>query len=85
MLDLKTNVSCVLESVFAGFKDENIEIATENITKLYVNELENIICELRNCYPSMPIFNKREWEKENKAYLDCESIIFDRISKLKGE
>ena len=50
-----------------------------------VEELKKIICELRNCYPSMPIFNKRKWREENKAYLDCESIIFKHISELKGE
>ena len=68
-------------------KDDSIDlaiIALEN-QKSIIEELEKIICELRDYYTSMPIFNKREWREENKAYLDCESIIFKHISELKGE
>ena len=84
MMTFKDNVSAVLNTVFTGFKDENIQLASDRIAELYTAELGQIICELRDCYTSMPVFNRREWQEENKAYLDCESIIFDHMEKLKG-
>lgn len=82
MLDLKTNISCVLESVFAGFKDENIEIATENITKLYANELEKIKAEIKE-------EQKRILTLDNGQYYvalcDFQKLLDNHISELKGE
>ena len=46
MFDFKTNVSCVLESIFAGFKDENIKMAADKITELHTDELESLKTEI---------------------------------------
>lgn len=87
MLDFKTNVSCVLESVFAGFKDENIEIATENIAKLYVNKLKTIKAEIEKLnntdYGSM--FSYEAHKGAGDMQDDIIGIIENQILELKGE
>lgn len=50
MFDFKTNVSCVLESIFAGFKDENIKMAADKITELHTDELESLKTEIKEWY-----------------------------------
>ena len=79
MFNFKTNVSCVLESVFAGFKDENIQLAADKIAELHANELERIKSEIS------------QWCWDLTGYGDIitrhnvESIIDDHMDELKGE
>ena len=86
MLDLKTNISCVLESVFAGFKDENIEIAAENITKLYINDLIKLKAEmLENIVITLKDETDEAVLEHNKTIYSNIAIIDNHIYELKGE
>jgi len=78
MFDFKTNVSCVLESIFAGFKDENIKMAADKITELHTDELESLKTEIKN--PKTCLF-----AGTYEADWIIEQIVDKRIAELKGE
>ena len=88
MFDFKTNVSCVLESVFAGFRDENIKIACNRITELHIGELENIKKEIEKVAEQYIHKNRYQNDYEygcaNAHNYDIE-IIDECISELKGD
>ena len=85
MFDFKTNVSCVLESIFAGFKDENIKMAADKITELHTDELESLKAEIHDMLKSDEVKNDY-WGNliNNKAHLFL-SIIDKHIAEMKGE
>lgn len=81
MFDFKTNVSCVLESIFAGFKDENIKMAADKITELHTDELESLKTEIEAEKDKLKMKNFNVITGMEVGI----DIIDNHISELEGE
>lgn len=83
MMDYRTNVKAILETCFAGFKDELIEAAADRIYSLKVEPLHMVIAD-GSIEPIKPKVIRGRWLKQmiNGHDVDLCSICWSTCHKL---